>query len=50
MDIVKGHAMTNRYGVVLDIFQFVDRERFLELNASAEANGLVGSRLPRIVI
>jgi [protein-PII] uridylyltransferase len=32
MDILRGHAMTNPTGLVLDIFQFVDEERFLELN------------------
>jgi [protein-PII] uridylyltransferase len=31
--------MTNGGGLVLDIFQFVDRERFLELNAGTPANG-----------
>ncbi|HEV3057898.1 MAG TPA: HD domain-containing protein [Vicinamibacterales bacterium] len=34
MDISRGHAMTNPNGLVLDIFQFTDQERFLELNAS----------------
>jgi len=33
MDILRGHAMTNPNGLVLDIFQFTDDERFLELNA-----------------
>ena len=33
MDILRGHAMTNPNGLVLDIFQFTDEERFLELNA-----------------
>jgi len=32
MDILRGHAMTNPNGLVLDIFQFTDEERFLELN------------------
>jgi len=32
MDIARGHAMTNPNGLVLDIFQFTDQERFLELN------------------
>jgi [protein-PII] uridylyltransferase len=32
MDILRGHAMTNPNGLVLDIFQFTDSERFLELN------------------
>ena len=33
MDILSGHAMTNPNGLVLDIFQFTDEDRFLELNA-----------------
>jgi [protein-PII] uridylyltransferase len=33
MDIVRGHALTNRNGLVLDSFVFEDRERFFELNA-----------------
>jgi [protein-PII] uridylyltransferase len=32
MDIVRGHALTNPNGLVLDIFQFTDDERYLELN------------------
>ena len=36
MDISRGHAMTNPNGLVLDIFQFTDQERFLELNASGK--------------
>ena len=35
MDITRGHAMTNPNGLVLDVFQFTDQERFLELNATA---------------
>ena len=35
MDILRGHAMTNPNGLVLDVFQFTDQERFLELNAGA---------------
>jgi len=35
MDILRGHAMTSRHGLVLDVFQFTDRERFLELNPGA---------------
>ena len=35
MDILRGHAMTNPNGLVLDVFQFADQERFLELNAGA---------------
>ena len=33
MDILRGHAMTNPNGLVLDVVQFTDRERFLALNA-----------------
>ena len=36
MDILRGQAMTNRQGLALDIFQFTDREKFLELNPSAK--------------
>ncbi|MBI3491519.1 MAG: HD domain-containing protein, partial [Acidobacteria bacterium] len=36
MDIARGHAMTNPNGLVLDIFQFTDQERFLELNAGGK--------------
>ena len=35
MDILRGHAMTNPNGLVLDVFQFVDAERFLALNRGA---------------
>ena len=35
MDILRGHAMTNPNGLVLDVFQFTDQERFLELNPDA---------------
>jgi [protein-PII] uridylyltransferase len=35
MDILRGHAMTNPHGLVLDIFQFADAERFLALNPGA---------------
>jgi len=35
MDILRGHAMTSPQGLVLDVFQFADSERFLELNAGA---------------
>ena len=35
MDILRGQAMTNPNGLVLDIFQFTDAERFLALNADA---------------
>jgi [protein-PII] uridylyltransferase len=36
MDIARGHAMTNPNGLVLDVFQFADEERFLELNATGK--------------
>jgi [protein-PII] uridylyltransferase len=35
MNILRGHALTNPNGLVLDIFQFTDEERFLELNQEA---------------
>jgi [protein-PII] uridylyltransferase len=35
MDILRGHAMTNPNGLVLDVFQFADAERFLGLNPGA---------------
>jgi [protein-PII] uridylyltransferase len=35
MNILRGHALTNPNGLVLDIFQFTDDERFLELNRDA---------------
>src|SRR5438067_4336878 len=36
MDITRGHAMTNPNGLVLDVFQFADHERFFELNATGK--------------
>jgi [protein-PII] uridylyltransferase len=33
MDILRGHAMTNPNGLVLDVVQFTDPERFVALNA-----------------
>jgi [protein-PII] uridylyltransferase len=36
MNIIRGHALTNPNGLVLDVFQFTDEERFLELNADAQ--------------
>ena len=36
MNIIRGHALTNPNGLVLDVFQFTDDERFLELNADAQ--------------
>jgi [protein-PII] uridylyltransferase len=35
MDILRGQAMTNPNGLVLDVVQFVDSERFLALNPGA---------------
>jgi [protein-PII] uridylyltransferase len=35
MDILRGQAMTNPNGLVLDVFQFADAERFLALNPGA---------------
>ena len=35
MDILRGHAMTSTSGLVLDVFQFNDGERFLAANANA---------------
>jgi [protein-PII] uridylyltransferase len=37
MDILRGHALTNPNGLVLDVFQFTDEERFLALNPGAPA-------------
>ena len=48
MDILKGHAMTNPNGLVLDIFQFTDDDRYLELNKDGRERVLevlAGSRL-----
>ena len=36
MNIIRGHALTNPNGLVLDVFQFTDDERFLALNADAQ--------------
>lgn len=36
MDILRGQAMSNRQGIALDLFEFTDRERFFELNASSQ--------------
>jgi [protein-PII] uridylyltransferase len=40
MDILRGHALTNPNGLVLDVFQFTDDERFLELNPDAQTQVL----------
>jgi [protein-PII] uridylyltransferase len=37
MDIHRGQAMTTPEGLVLDVFEFSDEERFLKQNASAPA-------------
>ena len=39
MNILRGHALTNPNGLVLDVFQFTDDERFLELNPDAARPG-----------
>src|SRR5262249_43660157 len=36
----RGHALTNPNGLVLDIFQFTDQDRFLELNADGRGRCL----------
>ncbi len=36
MNIIRGHALTNPNGLVLDVFQFIDDEQFLALNADAQ--------------
>jgi [protein-PII] uridylyltransferase len=40
MNILRGQALTNPNGLVLDVFQFSDEERFLALNADAHAQVL----------
>jgi [protein-PII] uridylyltransferase len=37
MDILRGSAMTSTSGLVLDVFQFADREHFLARNADGRA-------------
>ena len=37
MDIVRGQAMSNAQKVVLDLFRFVDADKFLALNEAAQA-------------
>ena len=39
MNILRGHALTNPNGLVLDVFQFTDDERFLALNPDAPRPG-----------
>ena len=36
MNIIRGHALTNPNGLVLDVFQFTDDEQFLELNRDGQ--------------
>ena len=36
MDILRGQAMNNDHGVVLDLFQFADHEGYLRLNTGAK--------------
>jgi [protein-PII] uridylyltransferase len=40
MNILRGHALTNPNGLVLDVFHFTDEERFLELNPDAHSQVL----------
>jgi [protein-PII] uridylyltransferase len=40
MNILRGQALTNPKGLVLDVFQFADDERFLALNTDAHAQVL----------
>ena len=40
MNILRGHALTNPHGPVLDVFHFTDDERFLALNPDAHAQVL----------
>jgi [protein-PII] uridylyltransferase len=35
MDILRGHALTSLNGLVLDVFQFMDRDGFFERNSEA---------------
>ena len=37
MGILRGQALTNRQGLVIDVFEFTDGERFFELNPSARS-------------
>ena len=40
MNILRGQALTNPKGLILDVFQFTDDERFLALNPDAHAQVL----------
>jgi [protein-PII] uridylyltransferase len=37
MNILRGHALTNPNGLVLDVFQFTDDERFLAMNRDGDS-------------
>ncbi len=37
MDILRGQAMSNHQNVVIDVFRFIDADRFLELNESGRS-------------
>jgi [protein-PII] uridylyltransferase len=43
MNILRGHALTNPNGLVLDVFQFTDEDRFLQINPDA------GSQVLRVL-
>ncbi|HTM05087.1 MAG TPA: HD domain-containing protein [Vicinamibacterales bacterium] len=40
MNILRGHALTNPNGLVLDVFQFTDDEQFLQLNPDGSSQML----------
>jgi [protein-PII] uridylyltransferase len=40
MNILRGHALTNPNGLVLDVFQFTDDDRFLGMNADGPSQVL----------
>jgi len=40
MNILRGHALTNPNGLVLDVFQFTDDEQFLKLNGNGQSQVL----------
>ena len=42
MNILRGHAFTNPNGLVLDVFEFTDEERFLALNRDARERVMRG--------
>jgi [protein-PII] uridylyltransferase len=49
MDILRGSAMTSPAGLVLDIFQFADREGFFRLNAAAGATDELRAMLQQVI-